>query len=88
MARHLGLVCSCSICCIDEMPIVAADGLLFRCSVNGGSYIPTEIVRLNELIQLLQKKIKDISERKRSFSVSDLLIFLFFFILYYLNYSF
>ncbi|XP_065052088.1 uncharacterized protein LOC135681499 isoform X2 [Rhopilema esculentum] len=71
MARHLGLVCSCNICCLEEMPIVAADGLLFRCAVNGGSYIPTEIVHLNELVQLLQRKIKDISERKRSYSASS-----------------
>ena len=62
--------CSCDFCCIKECPIVAVDGLLFRCCVNGESYIPTEVVEFNELIRSLQKRLAAIETRRRSFSVS------------------
>eukprot|EP00112_Aurelia_sp_Birch-Aquarium-sp1_P007473 Seg1815.4 transcript_id=Seg1815.4/GoldUCD/mRNA.D3Y31 product="hypothetical protein" protein_id=Seg1815.4/GoldUCD/D3Y31 len=61
--------CKCDFCCVEEAPIVASDGFLFRCSVKDTSYIPVEIIELNEFIRSLQKRIAKIAERGRSVSL-------------------
>lgn len=69
MLEDTNAQCKCDICCIEESPIVAVEGLLFHCCVNGESYIPTEVVEFNELIKSLQKRLAAIEARRRSFSV-------------------
>eukprot|EP00112_Aurelia_sp_Birch-Aquarium-sp1_P025082 Seg817.5 transcript_id=Seg817.5/GoldUCD/mRNA.D3Y31 product="Calcium homeostasis endoplasmic reticulum protein" protein_id=Seg817.5/GoldUCD/D3Y31 len=63
--------CKCDFCCVEEAPIVASDGFLFRCSVKDTSYIPVEIIELNEFIRSLQKRIAKIAERGRSVSTLE-----------------
>ena len=70
MAQSRSSQCRCDFCCIEESPIVAADGLLFKCCLKGESYIPTEVVEFNELIRSLQKRVSAIETRRRTLSVS------------------
>ena len=70
MAKEGSSKCGCNVCNVEEMPIVAADGMLFRCCMKNNSYIPTEMVDLNELIAALQKQISVASTRRRALSVS------------------
>ena len=70
------LECKCDFCCKEEAPIVASDGYLLRCNVKDTSYIPVEIIELNELVRSLQTRIAKVAERGRSVSVSSPLFFL------------
>ena len=62
--------CQCDVCCIEESPIVAADGLLFKCHLKGESYIPIEVVEFSNFISSIQKRISTIEKRRRTISVS------------------
>ena len=75
LAKDAGTQCECDFCSMEESPIVASDGLLFRCRMKGESHIPTEVVEFSELIGSLEKRIAAIETRRRSLSVKVIHLF-------------
>eukprot|EP00794_Sanderia_malayensis_P012957 gene12957-14287_t len=65
MAKGTAIDCSCEVCCMENLPIIAADGLFFRCCIKAGTYIPTEMIDQDDLIESLKMQIKRNAARRR-----------------------
>ncbi len=70
MTKDIVDQCGCDTCCKEDMPIVAAGGMLFRCCLKGQSYIPTEMIEHGDLIEALENRINSNTVRRRANSVS------------------